>query len=139
MNTYVIPDLHGEYDKFVKLLLTIDYNPQQDKLIFLGDYIDRGPDSYELVSTLLVMYSLYPDKIHILRGNHEQLAYDYVTKGEKFNFYNNGGRHTINSYPTEEVFEEHIKFLGNLPVCLETDNFVFVHAGFKPKVDLHSN
>ena len=84
MKTYVIGDTHGCLDEFERLLAKIKPNLDEDRLIMLGDYIDRGSKSYEMVQTLLKMQADYGrEKVVLLRGNHEQMAIDYYSKGDK--------------------------------------------------------
>lgn len=69
MSHYVMSDIHGCYDEFIKMLKLIDFNDDEDTLILLGDYIDRGPKSYEMVEWLK---SHVRNNIITLRGNHEE-------------------------------------------------------------------
>lgn len=73
---YVIGDIHGCYDEFIQMLDMIKFTPGFDKLFFVGDYIDRGPKSYEMLSWLEENQSY--DCFKFIRGNHEQEFIAYV-------------------------------------------------------------
>ena len=71
-----VGDIHGEWKKFLSLYRQVQFDPQQDLLIFLGDYIDRGLRSMEALDW---MYTHHEEKnIIMLRGNHEQMMLDYL-------------------------------------------------------------
>jgi len=73
--TYAFGDIHGCLSQLQRLveLCERDAGPQKIKLIFLGDYIDRGPDSRGVVDFLIDLQTWSPDEIFCLRGNHEDL------------------------------------------------------------------
>ena len=81
-----IGDIHGMYEKLTALMEKISFDPEEDMLVFLGDYIDRGPDS---VSCLQYVYDLQhrnPDSVICLMGNHEVMLSSYLI--EKRGIYN---------------------------------------------------
>lgn len=92
--TIAIGDIHGCYNTTVALIDKIKYDDSTDKLIFVGDYIDRGPNSYESIQYLK---TLVERGATCLRGNHEQMAIDSTTKG-KYLWMLNGGEKTLDSY-----------------------------------------
>lgn len=67
MSTYVMSDIHGCYDSFLQMLSKIGFS-DADQLILAGDYIDRGPDSYQMLKWM----EHCPGNVHLLRGNHEE-------------------------------------------------------------------
>ncbi|MEK4006547.1 metallophosphoesterase [Paenibacillus sp. FSL H3-0333] len=69
MRTLVISDIHGCYDEFNALLTRANYDPSEDKLILLVDYVDRGQKSKQVVAQ--VMNMIKHDNITALRGNHD--------------------------------------------------------------------
>ncbi|MFP4555229.1 MAG: metallophosphoesterase family protein [Bacteroidales bacterium] len=138
MSTYVIPDLHGCLVTLKHLLEEKLAVSKSDKLYFLGDYIDRGPLSAQLVDYLLNL----KDKgysISTLKGNHEQMLLDSLSsKIDYKNWILNTGYLTLKSYKgiLGEVFEfpddlpdRHMLFYKNLPYYFEVDNYLLVHGG----------
>ncbi|VDN01398.1 unnamed protein product, partial [Onchocerca ochengi] len=69
----VVGDIHGQYEDMHKLFGVIGKVPDV-KMIFLGDYVDRGPQSIETIIYLLCLKVKYRDRIYLLRGNHETPA-----------------------------------------------------------------
>ena len=140
--TYVIGDIHGCYDKLIALMDKINIDLDSEKLVFLGDYIDRGPDSYEVVEYLINLKEKYPDII-FLKGNHEDMLEKYISEVDRFTYLINGGQQTLESYsryykPTDEslIPETHFEFFESLVLYHETDHYIFVHAGLRKNVPL---
>lgn len=146
-------DIHGYLDKLVHLL-DIVHPSEGDQVVFLGDYIDRGPDSCGVIEKLMEFGRDHPHTV-FLRGNHEQLLLDTVNSSRPEDyllFLQNGGDMTLESYGGElsNVPPEHIEFIRNTKLYshhqAETVNpesgernlqeFVFAHAGVRPKVAL---
>ena len=73
--TYAIGDIHGRFDLLTTLLAQIEHHcaGRGRKIVFLGDYIDRGPDSAGVVATVRKLQAREPDAIVCLKGNHEDL------------------------------------------------------------------
>ena len=131
----VIGDVHGEYKMLCEVLKKASYNPEQDQLILLGDYIDRGPDSKKVVQKTK---QLVKNGAIALKGNHEEMAFQYISKMKEKKrcvYFRNGGRKTINSYNDLNKFEEDIRWLNKLPCIKKIENkYIFVHAGIKPGI-----
>ena len=128
-----IGDIHGEIDKLTSLLNKIKPK-KDDTLVFLGDYIDRGNNSKEVISTLIKLKKL--TNCIFLMGNHEDmLLRTKETKKEKdISFWLfNGGITTVDSYGNYvNIFKTHGNFFENLKLYYLTDEFLFVHAGIRP-------
>ena len=69
MRTLVIGDVHGCLDKLVALLKDLSYRPGRDQLVFVGDLVDRGPNSVETVAFVRLLCK--EGRVHVVRGNHE--------------------------------------------------------------------
>lgn len=133
-----ISDIHGCYNKFVNLLEQTKYKPEEDQLILLGDYIDRGSMSYETVQ--LVKECVAKGAIALL-GNHELMAMHSIENGYTAGMWlYNGGQSTIDSYKNNQSkIDNDLEFLKSLPSYHETEEYIFVHAGLDPDEPLPEN
>lgn len=138
--TFVIADIHGCHIPFLHLLEKMDLHPDCDRLVFLGDYVNRGPHSKELLSELIDLKRKMPHTI-FLKGNHEVMLLDYLKGQNKELFLSAGGQETIKSYDADiadhtslaaSLPESHHHFLKNLLPYWEDDDFIYVHAGLEP-------
>jgi serine/threonine protein phosphatase 1 len=139
---FVIGDIHGCLDMLKRLMDKIDWQPDSDGLIFLGDYVDRGKDSKGVVDYILAMLKVSPN-VHCLMGNHEKIFVDFVSGGDLSNFFLNGGDKTLSSYGVEHEWnmdslipKEHLSFMYSLLFWVETKDYYIVHAGFRPGVPI---
>lgn len=130
-------DIHGCLTALQELLTRVSPS-EDDQLVFLGDYVDRGPDSAGVIGELLALRARWPRSV-FLRGNHEQMLLDVLGGENPTTFLFNGGRNTIASYQARGGWppsREHRLFLETLPMRYETDGFIFVHAGLRPGTPL---
>jgi len=153
---YAIGDVHGRLDLLDTLLGTIEADdarrgPAQSRIIFLGDLIDRGPSSAQVVDRAMEIAAGSRD-CQFLLGNHEEVFLQAMAgdlKALAF-FIRIGGRETVLSYGiseaeyrdcdypalhallTERVPESHIAFLQSFEDLIVVGDFAFVHAGVKP-------
>lgn len=122
--TIVIGDVHGCYKQFMRLLDRVKYDGAKDKLILLGDYIDRGKDSYKVVKKVQELQKLYGENVVALMGNHEKM----LLEDEELWIYN-GGNDTKKSYRNNgAMVQEDLNWFSNLPYYHEDGNYIFVHA-----------
>jgi len=149
MAVYAIGDIHGciaTLDALLDRLAPKD----DDHLIFIGDYIDRGPDSKAVIDRLLELEKTTElgtgPRCTFLRGNHDQMMLDYVDFPGDPDVYElwtiNGGLSTLNSYVEDGRLvlpDAHVDFLRRTELVHETDDFVFVHAGLNPKKSIAEN
>lgn len=139
---FAIGDIHGCYDKLVRMLDIINADLDRDTLVFLGDYIDRGPQSHEVVSHLIELQQRHPG-IVLLKGNHEEMLENYLHGVSRLTYLANGGQQTIDSYiaaggsPSKGLIPEtHLAFFKSLRLFYQTEHYIFVHAGLRDKVPL---
>ncbi len=139
---YAVGDIHGCYDKLLVLMKKIDIDFESDTLVFLGDYIDRGPKSFEVVAYLTDLQQRYANTI-FLKGNHEEMLERYLSGEDRITYLVNGGQQTLESYMNRPRSEDepvipstHLDFFKTLRIYYETQNYIFVHAGLKNKVPL---
>ena len=75
-----IGDIHGEYDKLLDLYGKIEFNPPDDLLVFLGDYVDRGPEPLAVLDWMMEREG--DPNVVMLRGNHDQMMLDHYVRKE---------------------------------------------------------
>ena len=151
--TIIISDIHGCITEFNALIKMSRYQPDQDQLIVIGDYVDRGPHSKEVVERLIHLTQQYG--VIALRGNHDQRLIDLVRIGndhavDKFLLY--GGKAAVKSYlgldcSLDDIdasmvrhaaafiashYEHHITWMEQLPLYYEDNRHIYVHAGLNP-------
>lgn len=139
---YAIGDIHGCFQNLKSLMDQIPFQPDSDTIVFLGDYIDRGPDSFNVVSYLIDLKNNSKNAI-FLKGNHEDMLDGFISGNNRNLFLANGGEQTLRSYLKVQNFPssfpipaEHLDFFRSLLPYYETEDFIFVHAGLKQGVDL---
>jgi serine/threonine protein phosphatase 1 len=156
---WVIPDLHGHSSTLTALIEEQIKPSRNDILYFLGDYIDRGPDSKGVIDYII---GLRKDDYNVvtLRGNHEDYllrTYDNETVHKnllgisfrnqlKKEWFKYGGKETLKSFGVSDVHdlpENYIEWMRQLEYFVVLDSFILVHAGLNfgiedPFKDMHS-
>lgn len=134
MKKFVIGDVHGNYEELMDLLDKINPNLRQDKLIYLGDYIDRGPQSYKVIRFLIDLQNNYgKEHVVLLRGNHEDMAIENIEHGSIDCF--NGYDITFMDFiKNNDSIENYYEFFKGLPLYYEDESFIYVHGGIKPGI-----
>jgi len=133
---FIIGDIHGHFSKLAELIQKISRDlVDEDTLIFLGDYIDRGEYSYEVIEFLLTLKKRH--RVIFLKGNHEAMFLDYLSgKTDGSMYLLNGGKNTVKSYRKHcgslTVPPHHMEFFKNLKYYYEGEDFIAVHAGLHP-------
>ncbi len=140
-HVWVIGDVHGYFETLQELLKKLDYT-DDDVIIFMGDLIDKGPNSkavFELVTKAENFFSI--------RGNHEEMLRLSLTpkyKGRmKKSWLKYGGQNTLNSISQDEEFALNeaanwIPLIESMPTELILKDFRIVHAGYNPISNLES-
>ncbi len=130
-----IGDVHGHYDGLMRLLEML-VPGSSDQLYFVGDLIDRGPKSAQVVEFVR------KNQFGCVLGNHEQLLLE-AFPGSKVShlalqaWLQSGGQSTIASYSKPETLLENLDWLRSLPTHLDLEDIWLVHAGLHPDLPLH--
>jgi serine/threonine protein phosphatase 1 len=149
---YAVGDIHGYADHLLDLharLLLDGLDPDRDVVVFLGDYIDRGPESRRVVETVRGYLRAHPHWIALM-GNHEDMLLYLLQHGvddrEEFDlWWYQGGRETFLGYGgnlghhrdhagnlSEVIGPDHRDWFTSLPTMHETERHIFVHGGLVP-------
>jgi serine/threonine protein phosphatase 1 len=156
---YAIGDIHGRADLLSELFMRIDGDlqarPITDSIqVFLGDYIDRGPDSRQVIDSLIARRQR--NNVLFLKGNHEDCALRFLSDPTLLSEWQKiGGVHTLLSYgvmPTrsgdpesqhkvwtafrQAMPDSHCRFIGGLVLSFTCGDYFFVHAGVRPGIPL---
>lgn len=139
MRTYAIGDIHGCLDKLKGLVARCleDATDGPAKFVFLGDAIDRGPDSQGVVAYLIDFQSRWPGRTICLCGNHEDMALAAIDDPGQIDQWvaYNGGDKALRSYGAaspSELPADHVAWLRALPTHHDDGLRFFVHAGIDP-------
>lgn len=137
-----IGDIHGMHNLIEKMEHDLwPKMPEGTRLVFIGDYVDRGPDVAGLLDQLIRIKQEHPETV-FLKGNHELMLLDAYDGKNVEAFFWNGGKETLDSYGLNEnevskIPAAHIEFLRGLELMHETEDYLFVHAGLRPGVPLN--
>jgi serine/threonine protein phosphatase 1 len=151
MKTFVIGDIHGRCALLHSLLDLLPRDESADKLVFLGDLIDRGPDVPGCVEHVLNLCSENPEQVICLRGNHEQMLLDFLDHDNLIWMETaTGSDRTFEQYTesplrirteadfdsardllAEKIPADQIVFIRQLPLYHEDDFALYVHAGLE--------
>ncbi|KQC06990.1 MAG: metallophosphatase [Smithella sp. SDB] len=142
---FAIGDIHGCLEKLKELMSRIDIDGRNDTLIFIGDFIDRGRFSKEVIDYILRLQSKYKKMICLL-GNHERMFLNYLEGVDEDMYLVNGGINTLHSYGISlyddikkrksKIPADHQSFFQSLLPYYEKGKYIFVHAGLNPDVPL---
>jgi len=154
---FAIGDIHGHHTELMNLYQQLDdagMRPERDQLVFIGDFIDGGPDSKKVLDQLIAWQEAYPHWV-FLRGNHGQMMLDALNDPGNWRtfdlWYNQGGESTAKSYLPEDltpyeratatpwkfIDSKHVEWIQQLPYIYEHPTFFFVHAGLNPNYPLN--
>lgn len=140
MARYAIGDVHGCARTLAALLDRVAPT-DADELVFVGDYVDRGPDSRGVLDLLLELEARVP--CVFLRGNHEALVLDALDAPRDEDVQDlwriNGGAATLASYPGGRLSAAHVDFLRRTRLVYDTPDAIYVHAGLSPELTVEEN
>jgi serine/threonine protein phosphatase 1 len=141
--TYAVGDVHGCLDKLVRLLgrCRLHCGARPMRLVFIGDYIDRGPQSRGVVEVVMETQKAAAGPVICLRGNHEAMALAAAAEGGDMEalWLMNGGGATLRSYGIRHAAAlpaEHLAWFASLPLFYDDGRRYFVHAGVDPRRSL---
>lgn len=147
MNYFVVSDIHGMYKQFEQILT---YWDKENTLVILGDLIDRGPQSLDVIRKVMTLKETYGERVIFCKGNHEDMLLKYIDQPETHQerYLRNGGIETMASffkeismnihdfneqeqaYIIKENFKEELEFLNQGPLFKILGQVLFTHAGF---------
>lgn len=126
-----ITDIHGELNKLESVLSKIK-TQSDDIFVFMGDYIDRGPNSKDVVDRIIEQAN-YNRCVYLIGSHEYALLHASTDEYYQFLFENYGGPSTVKSYGSfNNIFKVHGEFFRNLQFYYLTDKYLFVHAGINP-------
>ena len=131
--TYVIGDIHGMYRYLLKLLEKLPAR-EGDEFVFLGDYIDRGPSSKEVVDLLIKLFK--SQRTTFIKGNHEDMMLRCLKMGDCLTWHFNGADATLRSFGGVDEIKKYLDFFESMKIFYEKEMFLMVHGGVKPGVPL---
>jgi len=127
----IITDLHGCYDECRQLLNKLSFDKDRDRLINLGDTIDRGPKIYEVFEFLRGLKEEMKERCVLIRGNHEQMMLDSIDRkgfGKRL-WYMNSGEKTVFSFISHKhKINEFRDWYEQMPYYYVDERFIAVHA-----------
>jgi serine/threonine protein phosphatase 1 len=137
LTVYAIGDIHGSLRALCRLIAECerDADGRPMRLVFIGDYIDRGPDSRGVVDYIMNLQSRLVANAICLMGNHEALALSAIDDLDTENWILNGGDMTLRSYDASSALElpaAHVAWLRSLRLAFDDGLRFFVHAGINP-------
>lgn len=138
MRTFAVGDIHGCSVALRALIGSLDLQ-QTDRIIFLGDYIDRGPDSFGVIEYLCELSSRC--NAFFLRGNHEVILQEYQAgRIDMASWSLAGGKETLDSYggQLDTLPPNHQRFLNSTQLWLENETHIFVHANYDQALPMES-
>ena len=146
-----VGDVHGQYEKLKKLMRRIKFDPAQDILVFLGDLIDRGPESLQCFDYVMHLQKQHPESVIYLMGNHEREMLDYFDALAKAKdeldirllnrtsqWLTYGGDKTLPQLQKlgGKALQNRLDYARNLPLYYRAGDYYFCHAGVDPDVPL---
>jgi len=135
--TFAIGDIHGCLSKLETILNAIEAYSDGGTVVFLGDYVDRGPDSYGVIKRIMAGPPSDAWKWIALKGNHEDMMTSCIRGEAPFWWWlENGGMETLSSFPGNTVPVDVIEWADNLALFHADERRIFVHAAVDETIPL---
>lgn len=147
---FAVGDIHGCDDALQRLLGRMPFSPAADTIVFLGDYVNRGPKSRQVMERLVSLEQGCPGAVFLM-GNHERALLEYARTGDRAlldMLRARGVEATLDSYENSPMHSlkdlsflpgEHLAFLQRLRFFHRERGYLFVHAGIEPGVPPEEN
>ncbi len=126
MNYYIVGDIHGCYHTLKKILKHWDAEIEQ--LLFVGDYINKGKHSKEVVAHIRALQQKYPNTVCI-KGNHEYEIVKYIEGGTSLKDMKENYRNTFKKYDLKGKHRDDVRWMSELPLFYENEVLYISHAG----------
>jgi serine/threonine protein phosphatase 1 len=145
--TFAIGDIHGCFEELRSLVDSCRRNAGQADydFVLLGDYVDRGPASHEVIEYIMREQNTGRLRLRCLLGNHDSMlstaADPTRTDADLMQWWANGGEATLDAYGVDDPSDlpsDHLAWIRSLPFCLHENNRFFVHAGIRPGLPLNA-
>lgn len=146
MSRWIIPDVHGCAKTLKSLVESFLKITKEDEVFFLGDYIDRGPNSKEVLDYLMAMQE-QGYQFYCLKGNHEDYCVETWEADQKRHLFKTetqrlwehvGAKETYKSFGVKhprEIPKQYIDWMRDLPFYYEMEQYILVHAGLNFNID----
>jgi serine/threonine protein phosphatase 1 len=143
----VVGDIHGVVDALRLAITWLDEDWNYD-VVFVGDYVNRGPDSRLVLDELVALKHRWGKRLTLLLGNHDAVLLSFLEGESRSQFLHHGGLQTVNSYLphiegwpqanpidafVQQFPEEHFALLRDLSLAYESDDVLVTHAGYNPE------
>jgi serine/threonine protein phosphatase 1 len=135
--TYVIPDIHGRHDLLTEGLAEIAARGDASVIVMIGDYVDKGPDSKQVIDRLLS--GVDGSRLVALKGNHDAMMVEALRDPSKMAAWiAKGGDAALASYGGDpaDVPDDHMAWLDRLQLMHVDAHRIYVHAGVDPDIAL---